>query len=95
MCSLIHKFGKAKNDDEAYEKGYDDYINELKAKLPSDFKAKGDIYVFVDECHRTQSGKLHAAMKSILPDALFIGFTGTPLLKDDKKKSIMINLRSL
>lgn len=90
MCSLIHKFGKAKNDDEAYEKGYDDYINELKAKLPSDFKAKGDIYVFVDECHRTQSGKLHAAMKSILPDALFIGFTGTPLLKDDKKKSVEI-----
>jgi type I restriction enzyme, R subunit len=44
----------------------------------------------VDECHRTQSGKLHQAMKSILPDALFIGFTGTPLLKADKQKSIEV-----
>jgi type I restriction enzyme R subunit len=34
----------------------------------------------VDECHRTQSGKLHKAMTGILPDAIFIGFTGTPLL---------------
>jgi type I restriction enzyme R subunit len=44
--------------------------------------------VFVDECHRTQSGKLHDAMKAILPDAMFIGFTGTPLLKADKKRSV-------
>ena len=50
--------------------------------------AKGDIYVFVDECHRTQSGKLHEAMRTIVPNALLIGFTGTPLLKKDKKKSI-------
>jgi type I restriction enzyme, R subunit len=42
---------------------------------------QGRIFVFVDECHRTQSGKLHEAMKEILPDAMFIGFTGTPLLK--------------
>jgi type I restriction enzyme R subunit len=54
----------------------------------SHFKAKGDIYVFVDECHRTQSGKLHEAMTEILPDATFIGFTGTPLLKSEKKRSI-------
>jgi len=46
--------------------------------------------VFVDECHRTQSGEMHEAMKAILPDALFIGFTGTPLLKADKQKSIEI-----
>ena len=44
--------------------------------------------VFVDECHRTQSGKLHAAMKTILPNAIFIGFTGTPLLKKDKETSL-------
>ena len=48
------------------------------------------MYVFVDECHRTQSGKLHAAMKHILPNALFIGFTGTPLLKKDKQTSLEI-----
>ena len=43
--------------------------------------------VFIDECHRAQSGLLHEAMKGLLPDALFIGFTGTPLLKKDKSNS--------
>ncbi|GAA9583777.1 HsdR family type I site-specific deoxyribonuclease [Helicobacter pylori] len=43
--------------------------------------------VLVDECHRTQSGKLHNAMKSLLPNAIFIAFSGTPLLKQDKKIS--------
>jgi type I restriction enzyme R subunit len=85
ICSLVHKFGR-KSD----EGDYDTYIEELKASLGSAFTAKGDIYVFVDECHRTQSGKLHKAMKLILPDSLFIGFTGTPLLKKDKQKSIEI-----
>jgi type I restriction enzyme R subunit len=81
ICSLIHKFlGKDEPDVEGY-------IQELKKSLPPDFKAKGDLYVFVDECHRTQSGELHEAMKTILPNAVFIGFTGTPLLKTDKKKS--------
>lgn len=85
LCSLIHKFG-GKNEEESYE----EYIQEITKDLPNDFKAKGDIYVFVDECHRTQSGKLHDAMKTILPNALFVGFTGTPLLKKDKKKSIEV-----
>jgi len=84
FCSLIHKFTNKEEAD------YDSYIDELKKSLPIDFRAKGDIYVFVDECHRTQSGKLHDAMKLILPNALFIGFTGTPLLKKDKKKSIEV-----
>jgi type I restriction enzyme, R subunit len=42
------------------------------------------VFVFVDECHRTQSGKLHRVMKAMMPNAVFIGFTGTPLLKKDK-----------
>ncbi|MEN6434152.1 MAG: type I restriction endonuclease subunit R [Smithella sp.] len=84
MCSLIHKFG-------GKEEGYvDAYLQELKSSIPTDFKAKGDIYVFLDECHRTQSGKLHDAMKYFLPNALFIGFTGTPLLKTDKQTSFEI-----
>ena len=62
----------------------------MKGSAPPDFKAKGDIYVFVDECHRTQSGDLHDAMKQLLPNAMFIGFTGTPLLKADKQKSIEV-----
>jgi hypothetical protein len=44
--------------------------------------------VFADEAHRTQSGKLDSAMKKLMPGAMFIGFTGTPLLKADKATSI-------
>jgi type I restriction enzyme R subunit len=84
ICSLIHKFaGKEESD-------VNGFIEEVKRSIPPDFKAKGDLYVFVDECHRTQSGELHEAMKQILPNAMFIGFTGTPLLKNDKQKSIEI-----
>lgn len=84
LCSLIHKFGAREDGD------IDAYLNEVTRALPTDFRAKGDLYVFVDECHRTQSGELHKAMKAILPNALFIGFTGTPLLKADKQKSIEV-----
>ncbi|NEU76476.1 HsdR family type I site-specific deoxyribonuclease [Hassallia byssoidea VB512170] len=87
LCSLIHKFGRKDGKKEKNKADYDNYIAELKRSLPQDFQAKGDIYVFVDECHRTQSGDLHKAMKKILPNALFIGFTGTPLLKKDKQNS--------
>jgi type I restriction enzyme R subunit len=82
MCSLIHKFGGKD------ENNIDEYIELFKK--PADFKPKGNLFVFIDECHRTQSGDLHKAMKELLPEALFIGFTGTPLLKSDKKKSIEI-----
>jgi type I restriction enzyme R subunit len=87
ICSLIHKFRGADPDpdrdpDEA------DFIAELTARVPKDFAAKGNIFVFVDEAHRTQAGKMHTAMKQLLPNAMFIGFTGTPLLKTDKETSI-------
>ncbi|MBQ6945907.1 MAG: type I restriction endonuclease subunit R [Ruminococcus sp.] len=88
LCSLVHKFGR--RGGEATDSDYDKYIDELKKALPANFKAKGKLYVFVDECHRTQSGKLHAAMQAIMPEAIFIGFTGTPLLKKDKKTSIEV-----
>lgn len=91
MCSLVHKFGVRGGDDEsARDDAADEFVEELAATLPADFKPKGELFVFVDECHRTQSGKLHQAMKAILPEAVFIGFTGTPLLKKDKKKSIEV-----
>ena len=48
-------------------------------------KLTGRVYVFVDECHRTQGGDLNKQMKRWLADAIFIGFTGTPLLRKDKK----------
>ncbi len=76
LCSLVHKFGKKGVTD------FDAFIRELQSK-PS--QAVGELFIFVDECHRTQSGKLHRMMKALLPNAVFIGFTGTPLLKDDRK----------
>lgn len=82
LCTLIHKFGRKDEGD------VEEFIRELKK--PKDFNPKGNLFVFVDECHRTQSGDLHDAMKDIIPEALFIGFTGTPLLKADKKKSIEV-----
>lgn len=89
MCSLIHKFGKKKQRGSS-EADYTGFIEELKRSLPEDFSPKGDFYVFVDECHRTQSGKLHKAMETILPTATFIGFTGTPLMKKDKETSLEV-----
>ena len=44
----------------------------------------GRFYVFVDECHRTQGGDMNKQMKRWLEGAIFIGFTGTPLLRKDK-----------
>lgn len=90
ICSLVHKFGRHAEDEEEDAESSAEFIAEMKKALPHDFKAKGDLFIFVDECHRTQSGKLHEAMKQILPEAMFIGFTGTPLMKKDKKKSIEV-----
>ena len=84
IASLIHKFGASEEGD------VDSFLNDIQRHLPKGFRARGEIFVFVDECHRTQSGKLHEAMKTLLPDAILIGFTGTPLLKKDKRKSIEV-----
>ncbi len=43
-----------------------------------------DIFVLVDESHRSQYGQTHAKMKTVFPQACYIGFTGTPLLKKEK-----------
>lgn len=99
VSTLIHKFGQ--RIDEKGEKvvGEDDpgiplelYLKELEKilakKYPNGFTAKGKTkFVFVDECHRTQNGVLHKAMRKILgDDVTFIGFTGTPLIKDKEDK---------
>lgn len=81
LCSLIHKFGKKNIEN------FDKFIEELK-NTPS--QTIGELFVFIDECHRTQSGKLHKVMKATLQNAVFIGFTGTPLLKSDKKTSLEV-----
>jgi type I restriction enzyme R subunit len=85
LCSLVHKFGK--KGKRLSDAEFDEYLEDLKSQ-PS--PAVGDVFVFVDECHRTQSGRLHKVMKAMLPDAVFIGFTGTPLLKKDRGTSLEV-----
>jgi len=81
LCSLVHKFGQRG------VANFDAFIEEIKSK-PS--QVKGEIFVFVDEAHRTQSGKLNKAMKALLPGSIFIGFTGTPLLRQDKQTTMEV-----
>lgn len=88
MCSLIHKFGG--KDDETANPDVDGFMQEIHRAIPPGFRPKGNFHIFIDECHRTQSGDLHRAMKTLLPEAVFIGFTGTPLLKTDKETSLEI-----
>lgn len=54
---------------------------ELEGETP---KMRGRFYVFVDECHRTQGGLMNRQMKRWMKGAIFLGFTGTPLLRQDK-----------
>jgi type I restriction enzyme R subunit len=95
ICTLIHKFGRNNSDGEINlygkksRKTIDQYLDEITQSLPENFKAKGNIFVFVDECHRTHGGYMHEAMRKIMgDDVMLIGFSGTPLLKTDKKTSL-------
>jgi len=81
LCSPVYKFGKRNVGD------FEQHIKDVEAQ-PT--QTVGEIFVFVDECHRTQSGKLHRVMKAMMPNAVFIGFTGTPLLKKDKSTSMEV-----
>lgn len=53
-------------------------------KMPECVNSSSDIIVLIDEGHRSQGGENHIRMKQALPNAAFVAFTGTPLLKDDK-----------
>jgi type I restriction enzyme R subunit len=48
------------------------------------YSTRDDIIVMTDEAHRTQYGRLSLNLRNALPNASFIGFTGTPLFKDDE-----------
>jgi type I restriction enzyme, R subunit len=97
MCSLIHKAGSAfrglQIDEEDNEgKNLKEFANKVENEVGQikDFKPKGNIFIFIDECHRTQAGELHRAMRKLLPNAIIIGFTGTPIFKNDKALTIRI-----
>lgn len=56
-------------------------------KLPECKNTSDKIIVLVDEGHRSQGGENHERMRLALPNAAFIAFTGTPLLKEDKTRN--------
>ena len=85
LCALVHKFGRVGAT--AEKDGFEAFLRDLAAQP---CQTQGEIYVFVDECHRTQGGKLHKLMKAMMPNAVFIGFTGTPLLKSDAQTSLEV-----
>lgn len=57
------------------------------SKLPECRNDSANLIVLVDEGHRSQSGENHERMRKALPNASYVAFTGTPLLKDDKTAS--------
>jgi type I restriction enzyme R subunit len=56
---------------------------DIAAKNQAPVKSK-NVFVLVDESHRTQYGELHIKMKQVFPNACYLGFTGTPLMKKEK-----------
>ena len=56
-----------------------------KKKIIDDSK---NIFVLVDESHRSQYGSANALMQKVFPNACYIGFTGTPLMKKEKSTAV-------
>ncbi len=60
-------------------------INKFNTVENSGLKnASRDIFVLVDESHRSNYGSLATKMRTVFPNACYIGFTGTPLMKNEK-----------
>ena len=58
-------------------------IHKFNQEVIEPYSERDDIIVMSDEAHRTQAGKFARNMRLALPNASFIGFTGTPLFKHD------------
>ncbi|BAP62889.1 type I restriction endonuclease subunit R [Methanococcus maripaludis] len=60
-------------------------INKFESAMRNDIiNDSSNVFVLVDESHRTQYGTFHAKMKKTFPHGCYIGFTGTPLMKKEK-----------
>lgn len=59
-------------------------IHKFNQPVTEPYSERDDIIVISDEAHRTQAGKFARNMRLALPNASFIGFTGTPLFKHDE-----------
>ena len=65
-------------------------INKFEAAAKSRTRIRDkDIFLLVDESHRSHTGDFHNMMNEVLPNAIKIGFTGTPLLKKDKNNTYL------
>lgn len=68
----------------------DDIVTTVINKFDNALKSSAEpitspnLFILVDEAHRTQYGNLHISMRRLFPKACFLGFTGTPLMKDEK-----------
>ena len=74
-----------KSDDAIITTVIDKFEQAASAKGHVDEDA--NIFVLVDESHRSQYGSMNAKMEKVFPNACYIGFTGTPLLKKEKSTS--------
>ncbi|MDT3663163.1 MAG: type I restriction endonuclease subunit R [Anaerobiospirillum sp.] len=72
IVTTIQKLACALNSD-----GHQKVMNQLRAAR---------IVFIIDECHRSQFGKMHADIKRHFKNALYIGFTGTPIFDENKNK---------
>lgn len=90
MCSLIQKFRGTKVEGGVDETDTEAFVEDLKNAVKNNAQPTGKFFVFIDEAHRTQSGSLHKYLKELLQDAIFIGFTGTPIFKNEKTLSLKI-----
>lgn len=83
---------RASSGDDLFKKlsEHRDYIFTMIHKFNKDvdpanpYNERDDIIVITDEAHRTQYGRLSLNMRNAMPNASYIGFTGTPLFKDDE-----------
>jgi len=65
------------------------FDNAIKLQKPIESK---DIFILIDESHRSQYGELHIKMKKLFPNACYLGFTGTPLMKKEKNTMIKFGM---
>ena len=65
-------------------------INKFEAAAKSRTKVEDEnIFLLIDESHRSHTGEFHNMMNEVLPNAFKIGFTGTPLLRKDKSNTYL------
>ena len=83
ICTTIQKFQCESDENPIYEDG----VTKTQLFFDKDIEVlthKSNVIVFTDEAHRSQYSSLSMNMRKALPNATFIGFTGTPIEKEDK-----------